>query len=58
LSANELTSVFHFPARVYNRSNIIDRMPYKVLPAPQTLPVFKEENGFIMSGIVAESYKG
>lgn len=57
LSANELTSIFHFPARVYNRSNIIDRMPYKVLPAPQWLPVFKEENGFIMSGIVAESYK-
>lgn len=57
LSANELTSIFHFPARMYNRSNIIDRMPYKVLPAPQSLPVFKEENGFIMSGIVAEAYK-
>lgn len=56
-TSGELASLFHFPARIYNRSNIIDWMPYKVLPAPDDLPIFTEENGYIMSGVIAEQYK-
>jgi hypothetical protein len=37
---NELTSLFHFPDYTYNRSNIIEWMQYKVLPAPSNLPTF------------------
>ncbi|HPK27590.1 MAG TPA: type IV secretion system DNA-binding domain-containing protein, partial [Candidatus Absconditabacterales bacterium] len=57
---NELTSLYHFPDYTYNRSNIIERMQYKILPAPSNLPSFRDgkESGFIMSGIVAEKYKG
>ena len=55
---NELTTLCHVPDATYNRSNIIDWMQYKVLPAPTNLPVLGNFNGFIMSGIVAEDYKG
>jgi len=54
---NELASLYHFPDAAYNRSNIIEWMQYKVLPGPNNLPVMTEFNGFIMSGVVAESYK-
>jgi hypothetical protein len=57
-STNELSSLFHFPARVYNRSEAIQWMPFKVLPAPDNLPQFTEENGYVLSGMVAEAYKG
>lgn len=58
-TTNELSSLFHFPDKTYNRSNTIEWMQYKVLSAPANLPVFAKENetGFIMSGIVAEKYK-
>jgi hypothetical protein len=32
-------------------------MEYKVLAAPDNLPVMKTESGFIMTGIIAEEYK-
>ncbi len=54
---NELTSLFHFPDATYNRSPIISWMQYKVLPAPENLPMPKEFNGYIMWGTLAESYK-
>lgn len=54
---NELTSLYHFPDATYNRSPIISWMQYKVLPAPENLPIPKQENGYIMGGILAESYK-
>ena len=54
---NELTSLFHFPDATYNRSPIISRMQYKVLPAPENLPIPKEFNGFVMGWTLAESYK-
>ena len=54
---NELTSLFHFPDATYNRSPIISWMQYKVLPAPENLPIPKDFNGYIMGGILAESYK-
>ena len=55
---HELTSLFHFPDATYNRSPIISWMQYKVLPAPENLPIPKEFNGYIMWGTLAESYKG
>ncbi len=54
---NELTSLFHFPDATYNRSPIISWMQYKVLPAPENLPIPKIPNGFVMGGVLAESYK-
>ena len=58
-TTNELSSLFHFPDKTYNRSNTIEWMQYKVLPAPSNLPILpkEDETGFIMSGIVAEKYK-
>jgi len=32
-------------------------MQYKVLPAPENLPIPKEFNGYIMGGVLAENYK-
>jgi hypothetical protein len=43
-TANELAGLFHFPDASYNRSNVIEWMQYKVLPAPSNLPVFSKEN--------------
>lgn len=54
---NELASLFHFPARIYNRSDAIQWMPYKLIAPPETLPQLTQENGYIMSGIIAEKYK-
>ena len=54
---NELTSLFHFPDATYNRSPIISWMQYKVLPAPENLPIPKDFNGYIMGWVLAESYK-
>ncbi len=58
-TANELSSLFHFPDKTYNRSSAIEWMQYKVLPAPSNLPTFSSENEtwYIISGIVAEKYK-
>lgn len=58
-STNELSSLYHFPDSVYNRSPIIEWMQYKVLPAPSNLPQFSddERNGKVMTGILAEKFK-
>jgi len=56
-SINELSSIFHFPDATYNRSNTIEWMQYKVLPAPRNVPRFTDFNWYIMSWIVAEKYK-
>lgn len=58
-TVSELSGLFHFPDGIYNRSNIIDWMQYKVLPAPSELPIFwpDEENGFVISWVLAEKYK-
>jgi hypothetical protein len=54
---NELASLFHFPTRIYNRSDAIQWMQYKVVAAPDTLPKLTKENGRVMTGIIAEDYK-
>jgi len=58
-STNELTSLFHFPDGMYNRSPAIEWMPYKVVAPPSNLPTFPDDtrNGRIISGVVAESFK-
>ncbi|MDD3262893.1 MAG: hypothetical protein PHR61_03520 [Candidatus Absconditabacteria bacterium] len=55
---NELASLFHFPDNAYNRSPIVSWMQYKVLPAPDNLPVLNDFGGYVMSGKLAENYKG
>lgn len=54
---NELASIYHFPDNIYNRAPVIGWMQYKILPPPDDLPVMKDENGYIMTGILAEKYK-
>lgn len=54
---NELASLFHFPDNAYNRSPIISWMQYKILPAPDNLPVLNDFGGYVMSGKIAEDYK-
>lgn len=54
---NELASLFHFPDNAYNRSPAISWMQYKVLPAPENLPVLKDFGGYVINGRLAESYK-
>jgi hypothetical protein len=54
---NELASLFHFPDNAYNRSPAISWMQYKVLPAPENLPVLHDTTNYVMSGKLAEEYK-
>jgi hypothetical protein len=55
---NELASLYHFPDWLYNRSPIIKWMDYKVLPAPDNLPVLKEKNEkYKITWVIAEEYK-
>ena len=58
-SVNALSSLFHLPDGIYNRSPVIRWMEYKALACPDNIPVMspKEDTGFIMSGIVAEKFK-
>lgn len=58
-TTNALTSLYHFPDGMYNRSPAIDWMQYKLVSAPNNLPILDEKNytGYIMSGILAENYK-
>lgn len=57
-SVNALSSLFHLPDGVYNRSQAIRWMEYKALPAPSDIPVMKpvDDTGYVMSGVLAESY--
>ena len=59
-SVNQLSSLFHFPDWIYNRSPVIEWMEYKILSWPSNLPVmtWDPENWYIMSWILAEKYKG
>jgi len=58
-STNELSSLYHFPDGLYNRSPAIEWMQYKVIAPPSNLPIFddSERNGRIMSWVLAEKYK-
>ena len=58
-STNELTSLYHFPDGLYNRSPAIEWMQYKVIAPPSNLPSFSDSdrNGHIISWVLAENYK-
>ena len=58
-STNELTSLYHFPDWLYNRSPAIEWMQYKVIAPPSNLPTFSDDdwNGRIISWVLAENYK-
>ncbi len=57
-TVSELSSLFHLPDGMYNRSPVISWMDYKVLSAPDNLPQLEEENeGRGITGIIAENYK-
>ena len=53
---NALTSLWHLPDSVFNRIPVIKWMDYKVIDAPDNLPVLKEPNGYIFTGTIAEKY--
>lgn len=57
-SVNALSSLFHFPDGVYNRSQAIRWMEYKALWAPSNAPVLDPayDTWYVVSGIVAEKY--
>lgn len=58
-TVSEMSSLFHLPDGLYNRSPIIKWMDYKTLAWPNNLPQLKEENEeFLITGIIADSYKG
>jgi len=54
---NELASLFHFPMAIFNKASAIVWAEYKMTEPPKTLPVPKEENGRLMTWIIAEKYK-
>ncbi|MFA5748326.1 MAG: hypothetical protein WC872_04435, partial [Candidatus Absconditabacterales bacterium] len=54
---NELASIFHFPDISYNRAPMISWMQYKILPAPENLPLLNQYNGYVMAGTLAENFK-
>ena len=58
-STNELSSLYHFPDWLYNRSPAIEWMQYKVVAPPSNLPTFSDDewNGRVVSWVLAENYK-
>ena len=56
-TVNELASLFHFPMAVFNRTSAIVWAEYKMAEPPKTLPIPKEENGRVLTWIIAEKYK-
>ena len=57
-TVNELASLFHFPDGVFNRSPVIVRAEYKMCEPPKNLPIPTQENGRVLTWIIAEAYKG
>lgn len=53
---NQLTSLFHLPDGVFNKSPSIKWMDYKVLGAPDNIYRPKEENWYIVTWVIKEDY--
>jgi hypothetical protein len=49
LTPNALTSLFHYPDGLYNRSPVIKWLDYKMLAAPDNLPQLKQPTDFIIT---------
>jgi len=57
-TTSEMSSIFHLPDGLYNRSPVIKWMDYKTLAWPNNLPQLKEPNeDFLVTGIIADSYR-
>jgi hypothetical protein len=56
LTPNALTSLYHCPDGLYNRSPIIRWLEYKMLATPDNLPEMKEPTDYILTGKLAEDY--
>ncbi len=58
-TVNQLSSLFHLPDGLYNRSPAIKWLDYKMLAAPDNLPQLKKEiPGYVISGSIMEDYLG
>ncbi len=64
MTPNALTSLFHYPDGLYNRAPVIKWLEYKMLAAPDNVPLMKEptltQDGqeYIITGKLAEDYAG
>ena len=56
-SENALSSLFHFPDGLFNRSPIIKWMDYKVLASPSDLAQLQEDSGYVVTGVISESFR-
>lgn len=56
-TVGELSSLFHFPDGMFNRSPAIKWMDYKVVAWPDTLPVATEPTPYVMTGVIADPFK-
>jgi hypothetical protein len=58
MTPNALTSLYHYPDGMYNRSPVIKRLDYKMLAAPDNIPLMKEPTDYIITGKLADEYMG
>lgn len=58
MTPNALTSLYHYPDGLYNRSPIIKWLDYKMLAAPDNIPVMKDATDYIITGKLADDYLG
>ena len=58
MTPNALTSLFHLPDGIFNRAPIIKWLDYKMLAAPDNIPVMKDPTDYIITGKIAEEYLG
>jgi TraM recognition site of TraD and TraG len=56
MTPNALTSLFHYPDGLYNRSPVIKWLDYKMLSPPDNLPEMKEPTDYIITWKLAEDY--
>lgn len=56
MTPNALTSLFHYPDGIFNRSPIIKWLDYKMLASPDNLAQLTQPTDFIITGTIAEEY--
>lgn len=49
MTPNALTSLFHLPDGIYNRSPVIKWLDYKMLAAPDNLPTLTQPTDFVIT---------
>ncbi len=53
---NQLTSLFHFPDGLFNKSPSIKWMDYKVLSSPDNIYHPKQDSWFVVTWVISENY--